>query len=138
MINNHKLCSVSIFFKRDFLLNAWAKSFFDFRIEVNVRFRVEWCIIYKFDIWFNSNLLMFPIFRTYSRPRKYDFLENADKFKMNHNMIYQYTSFDAEFYVDFDSELRGRIQNIFIDLNPVWSSHCELLIQNIPICTEIK
>ena len=61
------------------------KYFFDFRFEISVKFRVEWCIgLYDF-VWI---CLRFPA-NSYLRRREYvRNIGNIGKFNMNHIVLY--------------------------------------------------
>ena len=59
--------------------------FFDFRFEISVKFRVEWCILI-YDSW--RIRPRFPM-KSYLRRREYvRNIGNIGKFKINHILIY--------------------------------------------------
>ena len=77
------------FLKRDFLSNAWANIFFWLQIR-NQR-KIPRRMMY-INIWFILNLPMFPIFRTYSRLRKYEFAGKRRRIRSeSYSLIHQST-----------------------------------------------
>ena len=71
---------------------------FDFKFEISVEFRVEWCILIYDSLW------ICHCFPNSVRLHAYANIESQANSKC---IIYQYTSFDAKFNADFESEVKN-------------------------------
>ena len=61
------------------------KYFFDFKIEISVKFRVEWCVRLYGSWWICQCSLYFVYIHAYANT---NYWGNTDKFNMNHIVLH--------------------------------------------------
>ena len=110
------------------------KYFFDFRFEISVKFRVDWCIR-LYDSY--RICLRFPANSSLRRREYVRNIGNIGKSNMNHIVLYINRREISRWFRIWSQKiflpthfrenrvlknLRGRIQNFWIFLNPSWNS----------------
>ena len=73
------------FLKRVFSKMRRQKYYFDFKFEISVKFRAEWCLLIYDSYWICQYPVYFLYIHAYANT---DFLENVSKFKRNHIFIH--------------------------------------------------